>query len=142
MTDLKVNDGFSGLKIPQSDISLSMLEVSGCGSDEVPVRCYDKHRAAFVWSHTSHVSVFVVVNGPDRSSYGVRTKVYVENDHVATVSGVDEQQSQHRGVRRHRQLQQPAVFVERQDGIAGARRNVPHVNAEAADVSVTAVTRR
>jgi len=137
MIDLEVNNGVAAGEVPQLDIALSRLLASRRSSQEVPVGCDDKHRAALVRGHTSYNGVFLVVDCSELTSI-----VDVEDDHVAASSGVDEQQGQHRGVRRHGQLQQPAVLVERQDGIAGARRDVPDVDAEAADVSVAAVARR
>ena len=143
MTDQKDNNGLSTFEVPQSDITLSTLVSRRRSGHEVPVGCYDEDGAAFVRRHTSHVRVSVVVHdsGPPLTA-GVRMTVDVEDDDVAARGGVHEQQRQHRGVRRHGQLQQPAVLVERQDGTAGARRDVPDVDAEAADVSVAAVARR
>jgi len=146
-TDLEVNNGVSAGEVPQLDITLSSLVAGRRGGQEVPVGRHDEPGAAFVRRYASHIGVLVIVVGgpqPSTPSGGsVRTTALdVEHDDVAACRRVDEEQRQHRGVRRHGQLQQPAVLVERQDGTAGARRYVPDVDAEAADVAVAAIARR
>ena len=155
-TDLKVNNGVSAVKVPESDVvalATVFLARRRRGGHEVPVGSDDKRGAALVRRHAPHVggtvAAAVVVDDEvegRRSSTpgggGSAAIVDVEDDDVTAGGGVDEQQSHCRGVRRHGQLQQAAVLVERQHRPAGARRDVPHVDAEAADVAVAAVARR
>jgi len=138
-TDLEVDDRFSAVEVPQSNVALSALLTGRRGRHEVPVGRDDERRAGVVRRHAPHVLHVVT----DVVGEGPRPRTsHVDDDDVAAGGGVDEQQGERGAGRRRGQLQQAPVLVERHDGTARARRHVPHVDAEAADVAVAAVARR